>query len=178
MKTALLDVVSLDLEHSQDPTLQRFREQYDLLKRALASSREREDELIKQCRSLKKEIVNVNTNLEIALKTTAHQDDKIKELTLLHARGLKREVVAKEKEKAAQELIIKLRDKVRMLMKQARHIQHSSSQIIALNSSTTSSQGHRHYGAKNGKQLGRQNFGFNSSNGSSVKSGGGKFISF
>ena len=101
-------------------TVEQFKEQYEVLRRALDHSRGNEDLLIKKVRELKDELVEANCNLKISLQTAAEYKATIKDLTYRNAKSLRAEAASRQSVIAAQKLIDKLKEQVGDLAQQVK----------------------------------------------------------
>jgi len=64
----------------KDPSLERFRQEYEKLHRALKTSHQNEHDLLKQCKELSNDIINHAIKVESALKLSNQDSATIEKL--------------------------------------------------------------------------------------------------
>ena len=92
-----------------DKSLERFRQEYDKLHRALKKSHESEKRLIKKCRELNQEIVANAAKVQTALKLSQEDQNTIASLKREIEKAWKMVDAAHEKEQRAKETIQQLK---------------------------------------------------------------------
>lgn len=73
-----------------DQSLERFRQEYEKLHRALKKSNEGEKRLLKKCRELNSEIVSNAVKVQTALRLSQEDQDTIASLKRVRATGTAR----------------------------------------------------------------------------------------
>merc|ERR1719460_1066345 len=92
-----------------DKSLERFRQEYEKLHRALKKSHESEKRLIKKCRELNSEIVSNAAKVQTALKLSQEDQNSIASLKREIEKAWKMVDSAHEKESRAKETISQLK---------------------------------------------------------------------
>eukprot|EP00937_MAST-01D_sp_MAST-1D-sp2_P001126 g1126.t1 len=100
-----------------DKSLERFRQEYEKLHRALKTSSENEKRLIKKCRELNGEIVNNAAKVQTALKLSQEDQATIGELKGEIEKAWKMVDTSHEKEVRAKETIQQLQEEITNLSK-------------------------------------------------------------
>jgi chromosome segregation ATPase len=98
-----------------DKSLERFRQEYDKLHRALKKSHESEKRLIKKCRELNQEIVANAAKVQTALKLSQEDQNTIASLKREIEKAWKMVDAAHEKEGRAKETIQQLKHEIQNL---------------------------------------------------------------
>jgi len=98
-----------------DKSLERFRQEYDKLHRALKKSHESEKRLIKKCRELNQEIVANAAKVQTALKLSQEDQNTIASLKREIEKAWKMVDAAHEKEGRAKETIAQLKTEIQNL---------------------------------------------------------------
>ena len=98
-----------------DKSLERFRNEYDKLHRALKKSHESEKRLIKKCRELNQEIVANAAKVQTALKLSQEDQNTIASLKREIEKAWKMVDAAHEKEGRARETIQQLKHEIQNL---------------------------------------------------------------
>ena len=98
-----------------DKSLERFRQEYDKLHRALKKSHESEKRLIKKCRELNQEIVANAAKVQTALKLSQEDQNTIGSLKREIEKAWKMVDAAHEKEGRAKETIGQLKTEIQNL---------------------------------------------------------------
>jgi hypothetical protein len=102
-----------DVMHaSEDITFERFRIEYEKLSRALLRSLDTEKKLLGQCRELKSDLIQNATRLKVALKLKLEDDKTLDDMREEVQAAWKSADLSKEKEKAAQKLVLSLQDEL------------------------------------------------------------------
>ena len=98
-----------------DKSLERFRQEYEKLHRALKKSHESEKRLIKKCRELNSEIVSNAAKVQTALKLSQEDQNTISSLKREIEKAWKMVDAAHEKEGRAKETIQQLKHEIQNL---------------------------------------------------------------
>merc|ERR1719352_2041703 len=98
-----------------DKSLERFRQEYDKLHRALKKSHESEKRLIKKCRELNAEIVSNAAKVQTALKLSQEDQNSIASLKREIEKAWKMVDASHEKEARAKETISQLKPEISTL---------------------------------------------------------------
>ena len=102
-----------DVMHaSEDITFERFRIEYEKLSRALLRSLDNEKKLLSQCRELKSDLIQNATRLKVALKLKLEDDKTLGDMREEVQSAWKAADLSKEKETAAQKLVLSLQDEL------------------------------------------------------------------
>ena len=103
-----------------DQSLERFRQEYEKLHRALKKSHDSEKRLIKKCRELNSEIVSNAAKVQTALKLSQEDQNTIASLKREIEKAWKMVDAAHEKEGRAKETIQQLKHEIQNLSRRAR----------------------------------------------------------
>ena len=95
-----------------DKSLERFRQEYEKLHRALKKSHESEKRLIKKCRELNSEIVSNAAKVQTALKLSQEDQNTIASLKREIEKAWKMVDASHEKEARAKETIAQLKTEI------------------------------------------------------------------
>jgi hypothetical protein len=105
-----------------DAAFEVFRMEYDKLSRALLRSMEAEDQLLKECRELKADLISNATRLKLALRLKTEDEKTMAQLRNEAVEAWEAASEAKERESAAQELINALQDELSSLKGKKREL--------------------------------------------------------
>lgn len=100
-----------------EQTLERFRQEYEKLHRALQTSHENEKRLIKKCKELNTEIQNNAKSIQDALKMAQEDSETIKALKVDVEKAWQMVDAAREKEENSKQIILSLKVEVSQLDK-------------------------------------------------------------